>query len=293
MIAIVEAEPLAELYRANFAELWSHGDVERSGHTAPRRTGWGRPRCTSSTPGHGGQLSQRNATAIGAARERVRIASPVITRPVLATLAELADRGTADVMGVVDVPQVAQVFRQWAENSEQPWKIPLLGKVLAGLPFAAKPSTLRRPDGGVHDFMHCKLTVADDVAFLGLNFLALGRAGTRRTCSRSDAGLADRLAGFVDEIRSLYSRGGKARAEQLHDLLRAVGERKDSSEVLCGDAASAEELLAHPVEQAAPVARALEDDRVVHRLAGLDQGQRLEHLVERPEAAREADDASE
>ena len=207
VIAIVEAGPLAELYRANFAELWSHGDVERSGHTAPRRTRVGEAEVHPwFTPGHGEQLSQRIATAIGAARERVRIASPVITSgPVLATLAELADRGTADVMGVVDGPQVAQVFRQWAENPNSSWKIPLLGKVLAGLPFAAKPSTPWRPDGGVHDFMHCKLTVADDVAFLGsFNLSRSGEQNAENMLEIRDAGLADRLAGFVDEIRSLY-----------------------------------------------------------------------------------------
>ena len=207
VIAIVEAAPLAELYRANFAELWSHGDVERSGHTAPRRTRVGEAEVHPwFTPGHGEQLSQRIATAIGAARERVRIASPVITSgPVLATLAELADRGTADVMGVVDGPQVAQVFRQWAENPNSSWKIPLLGKVLAGLPFAAKPSTPWRPDGGVHDFMHCKLTVADDVAFLGsFNLSRSGEQNAENMLEIRDAGLADRLAGFVDEIRSLY-----------------------------------------------------------------------------------------
>ena len=151
--------------------------------------------------GHGEQLSQRIATAIEG-RERVRIASPVITSgPVLATLAELADRGTADVMGVVD-PQVAQVFRQWAENPNSSWKIPLLGKVWRP-PLRREASTPWRPDGGVHDFMHCKLTVADDVAFLGsFNLSRSGEQNAENMLEIRDAGLADRLAGFVDEIRS-------------------------------------------------------------------------------------------
>ena len=72
------------------------------------------------TPGHGEELSQRVATLIGGARERVRIASPVLTSgPVLATLNELAERGRCDVAGVVDGPQVATVFEQWAENAPQ------------------------------------------------------------------------------------------------------------------------------------------------------------------------------
>ena len=43
------------------------------------------------TPGYGEELSHRIAKALGRARQRVRIASPVITAgPVLGTLAEMA-----------------------------------------------------------------------------------------------------------------------------------------------------------------------------------------------------------
>src|SRR5438067_1362365 len=46
-----------------------------------------------------------------------------------------------------------------------------------------------------------------------------------------------------------------------------------------------------PVQQRLPVAAAEEDDREVEHLAGLDQRQRLEQLVERAEAAREDHEA--
>ena len=53
--------------------------------------------------------------------------------------------------------------------------------------------------------MHCKLTVADDVAFLGsFNLSRSGEQNAENMLEIRDAGLADRLAGFVDEIRSLY-----------------------------------------------------------------------------------------
>ena len=54
---------------------------------------------------------------------------------------------------------------------------------------------------------------------------------------------------------------------------------------------SASASLAHPVEQLAPVVRADEDDGEVEHLAGLDQRQRLEELVERAEAAGEDHEA--
>ena len=49
-------------------------------------------------------------------------------------------------------------------------------------------------------------------------------------------------------------------------------------------------VVADPVEQPLPVIAAEEDDREVEHLAGLDQGQRLEQLVQGPEAAGEHDE---
>ena len=88
----VESEALAVAYGANFEELWERRDVEHSGDVEPvwADLGAGMRARAWFTPGHGGELSQAIATAIGRARRRVRIASPVLTSgPVLATLAEL------------------------------------------------------------------------------------------------------------------------------------------------------------------------------------------------------------
>ena len=207
VLAIVEHGEVGERFAANFAELWDRRDVEHSGFVDPEPVGVGGARVTPwFTPGNGEELSQRIASRIGQARERVRIASPVITSgPVLATLNELAGRGRADVAGVVDGPQVATVFEQWADNGQSAWKIPLLAASLTKLPFAAKPSTPWRPDGGVHDFMHAKLTVADDAVFLGsFNLSRSGEDNAENMLEIRDPGLADRMAAFVDEIRALY-----------------------------------------------------------------------------------------
>ena len=57
-----------------------------------------------------------------------------------------------------------------------------------------------------------------------------------------------------------------------------------------GDHPVGEQLPVDPVDHLAPVVRVEEDDREVTDLAGLDQRQRLVHLVERPEAAGEDDE---
>jgi phosphatidylserine/phosphatidylglycerophosphate/cardiolipin synthase-like enzyme len=97
------------------------------------------------------------------------------------------------------------VFDQWAENGQSAWKIPLLEAALTKLPVSAKPSTPWRPGGGVHDFMHCKLTVADDTVFLGsFNLSRSGEQNAENMLELRDATLADRMAAYIDGIRGRY-----------------------------------------------------------------------------------------
>ncbi len=217
VLAIVESREIADRFRQNFEELWSRPEVDHSGKVEPDPVDVGGVQVTAwFTPGHGEQLSHRIATAIGSARGRVRIASPVITSgPVLGTLAELAGKGGRDIAGVVDGPQVTTVFHQWAENVHTAWKIPLLATTLTKLPFSAKPSTPWTPDSKLHDFMHCKLTVADDVVFLGsFNLSRSGEQNAESVLEIHDASLAERMAKFVDEVRARYP-GAQIPAESL------------------------------------------------------------------------------
>jgi phosphatidylserine/phosphatidylglycerophosphate/cardiolipin synthase-like enzyme len=208
VIVTVDSGDLAGAYLANFEELWDRRDVERSGRVEPAWADLGdgvraRPWFT---PGHGTDLSQAIATAIGCARRRVRIASPVITSgPVLATLAELGGAADhVDIAGVVDEPQTDAVYGQWAANGVSAWKIPLLAKALSQLPFSGKPSTPWGPDT-VHDFMHAKVTVADDTVFAGsFNLSRSGERNAENVLEIRDAALADRMATFVDSIRARY-----------------------------------------------------------------------------------------
>jgi phosphatidylserine/phosphatidylglycerophosphate/cardiolipin synthase-like enzyme len=207
VIAIVANEPIAGHFRQNFEELWSDRDVARSGKVKPEPVDVDGVRVTAwFTPGHGEKLSHQIASAIGSARRRVRIASPVITSgPILGTLAELADKGGRDIAGVVDGPQTATVFHQWAENGHTAWKIPLLSAILRKLAFSAKPSTPWTPELAVHDFMHAKVTIADDVAFVGsFNLSRSGEQNAESVLEIHDSQIAERLASFVDEVRERY-----------------------------------------------------------------------------------------
>ena len=202
VIVTVDSPAVAARYREDFEQLWTTRDVARSGKidTAPvdgMRVWF--------CPGRGEKVAHRIAKAIGSARRRVRIASPVISSaPILGTLAQAASDGKVDLAGVVDATQIAEVLGQWHENGNAEWKAPLLRTTLTRAPFSGKVTTPYAP-GSVHDYMHAKVTVADDTVFVGsFNLSHSGELNAENVLERTDAALADRLAGFVDEVRKRY-----------------------------------------------------------------------------------------
>ena len=206
VIATVESPELALHYGQNFEELWSLRHVQRTGKidTAPVSVGslsmraWFCPR-------RGERLAHRIAKAIGTATRRVRIASPVISSaPILATLAQVASDGRVDLAGVIDQTQILEVLRQWEMNGNASWKEPLLRTTLTRAPFSGKHSTPYGP-GTVHDYMHAKVTVADDLVFVGsFNLSHSGELNAENVLEISDPALAERLAAFVDDVRGKY-----------------------------------------------------------------------------------------
>ena len=212
VLVTVASEELAHAFALNFEELWKGGDVEHSGFVEPRPVEVdGRRVRAWFTPGFADALTHRLAKKIGHAR-RVRICSPVITSaPVLATLAQRIADGGADIAGCVDATQVDEVIRQWHAEGNAAWKLPLLQQVLAG-DFAGKNSTPWAP-GSLHDFMHAKLVVADDVVFVGsFNLSHSGERNAENVLEIPDAELAQRLSAYVDEVRRRYPAYG-ARAD--------------------------------------------------------------------------------
>jgi phosphatidylserine/phosphatidylglycerophosphate/cardiolipin synthase-like enzyme len=207
VIARVTSRALAERFTRNFDELWETGIVELSGRVDPVRVDVGGTRVRAwFTPGYGDALSHRIGKRIGRAARRVRVCSPVITAaPVLAALAQVNSERNVDLAGCVDATQVADVIRQWHANGNAAWKLPLLERALADR-FSAKRSTPWSQES-LHDFMHAKVTVADDVVFVGsFNLSRSGEKNAENTLEIENAALADTLAAYVDEVRERYPR---------------------------------------------------------------------------------------
>lgn len=203
VIVTAASAALAAVYADDFEQLWRSREVARTGRTpsAPIDVGGIEVRPWF-TPGHSRQLVHRIASAVGHARERVRIASPVITSgPILGTLAETLDDGV-DVGIVIDGTQVGEVLRQWEHR--RGWKRATLERVARDPRTRAKVST---PWGlaTVHDFMHAKVTIVDGTVFVGsYNLSRSGETNAEDVLEIADAALADRLAAYVDALRERY-----------------------------------------------------------------------------------------
>jgi phosphatidylserine/phosphatidylglycerophosphate/cardiolipin synthase-like enzyme len=201
VVTVVHSPAIAKAFDLDFGQLWSTGDVARTGFVDPR---WDEGIRVWMTPGHGEDLSSRIAKLIRRSKRRVRICSPVITTgPVLGTLAQVLADHSVDLAGCVDATQIREVVHQWRENDNVSWKLPLLQKVMAG-PFTGKNST-PYGDGTVHDFMHAKICVCDDTVFVGsFNLSRSGEKNAENVLEIEDAAIADQLAGFVDLVRAKY-----------------------------------------------------------------------------------------
>lgn len=202
----LDSPELAAVYARNFAQLWEREKVEDSGNfdTELIRIGDADVRPWFS-PGRGEALAHQIAKYIGIATKRVRIASPVLTSgPILGTLSEVLAEKRVEVLGVCDWTQLHAVFGQWEKNPGSQWKMPLLAQVLEGAEFTGKRSTPYAP-GRVHDYMHAKVTVADDVTFIGsFNLSRSGEMNAENVLEIHSSAVADQVAAYIDHVRSLY-----------------------------------------------------------------------------------------
>ena len=106
VIVTVRSAKIAYAYALTFEQLWESGQVADTGaDPRPQQVNGAQVRAWF-CPEHGEGLSHRVAKHIGKARERVRIASPVLTSgPILATLVEVLNERRCDVRGIVDDPR--------------------------------------------------------------------------------------------------------------------------------------------------------------------------------------------
>ena len=210
VILRIPSAALASEYLRNFEELWSSGRVDTSGRydLAPQDVPYDGASARTGiwfSPGRGQQIAHIVAGRLGRARRRIRMCSPVITAgPILGTLAEVNTHRPVDFKGVYDRTQMAEALSQWRTDPHAGWKAPAFEAVAGRLPFASKVSTPYAP-GSVHDYMHAKITVVDDVVLTGsYNLSHSGEDNAENLVELHNAALADVFAQYVDRVFARY-----------------------------------------------------------------------------------------
>ncbi|HET9847676.1 MAG TPA: phospholipase D-like domain-containing protein [Candidatus Dormibacteraeota bacterium] len=202
---------LAAEYTRNFNELWSIGQVDSSGKydlgsvSIPWTDGAVRTHVFFS-PGRGKQMAHVIADRLAHARKRIRVCSPVITAGViLGTLADVARSSNLDFKGVYDRTQMAEVLGQWRVDPHAGWKGPAFQSLTASLPFASKVTTPYSPTS-IHDYMHAKITVADNTVFTGsYNLSHAGEENAENLLELDNGALADRFVAYIDGVFARYA----------------------------------------------------------------------------------------
>ncbi len=300
VIVTVDSAPLALAYDAQLRGALAPAPPRRHGRFDTPVVAIGAARVRPwFCPGRGRELAHRIARADRPRRAAHPDRSPVLTSaPVLAALAEVLDERRVDATGVVDITQTRQALAQWTANDQVRWKAPVLERVLDGLRFAGKHSTPYAPDTP-HDFMHAKISVVDDVVFVGSynlsrsgednaeNVLEIEDRGARRPRRGVDRRRCARATRRAPSSRPCSTGAEDAQPDDLarRRPRRAAGRARGPQHPLADDA------LAHPVQRDRPSARRpTSTTGKLLDLLGDDQVQRLEQLVERAEAAREHDE---
>ncbi|GAC1474326.1 MAG: hypothetical protein PVSMB7_29250 [Chloroflexota bacterium] len=212
IIVVLPSDDLATYFRRDFDDLWSAGAIENSGG---RDGGTASLTCDGEaatvevwfSPGGGVAMAQAVADAIAQAKQRIVIASPVLTvGTVLGALRDAQSRNEVTIRGVYDWTQMREVLHQWSDEPQATWKVKAFTDLVQTSHMAGKHSTPFAP-GSVHDYMHMKSIVVDDAVFTGsYNFSHSGEDNAenllRIECSR----FADDVAAVIDGLIGRYGR---------------------------------------------------------------------------------------
>ena len=202
----VLSQPLALQFREDFEELWAKRDVASSGKFTTEWVDLGASRVRPYfSPGRAQKMVHEISQRLATATRRIRIASPVLTSgPVLGTLTQVLKTGTVDVRGVYDRTQMEEVKHQWTGSQFSTWKLEAFQAIEKTGRFASKKSTPWGV-GTTHDYMHAKMTVADDTVFVGsFNLSHSGEMNAENVLEIEDPALAEMAAAFIDRLIARY-----------------------------------------------------------------------------------------
>lgn len=214
LIVQVRSTELAGRFTTDFEEMWRRGKVENTGGKAAGpvpATYAGAPATVTVwfSPDGGVDMANAVAHAIAAASRRILIASPVLTDgPILGALADAAHLRRVPMRGVYDRTQMQEALQQWGQTNHGGWKSAAFRYIVQTAGFASKVSTPYAA-GSVHDYMHVKILVTDDIVFTGsYNFSRSGEENAENLLRIESAAFANECASFIESLIARYGSGG-------------------------------------------------------------------------------------
>jgi phosphatidylserine/phosphatidylglycerophosphate/cardiolipin synthase-like enzyme len=202
--------PLAQLYRADFEEMWASGKLDNTGkkdggNSVLSYGGDDVPTTVWFSPGLGRAMAHVVASAISHAQTRIVICSPVVTvGSILGSLGDVLDTSRVPVRGVVDATQMAEVREQWSRSPAEAWKIGAFDTLMHATGLAGKHSIPYGPHT-IHDFMHAKMIIVDDTTFVGsYNFSHSGEENAENLLRFESSRLADTCVHYIDQLIARY-----------------------------------------------------------------------------------------
>ena len=206
-LLIISAAPdLAASYETDFVDLWTTGRISGTGQGDTGRLSVGPVGIAYYfAPGEGAVIETVLADLIASARQRIRVASMVLSSgPILQALVNQINAGL-DVTGIYDGPQMADVSADWARGAPGG-----VGQQHAALWEKVKPHLQAKPSlrfspSGPHNFMHNKVLVVDNTVVTGsFNFSGNAVRNAENVLQLDSNALADQYATYVDQLIARY-----------------------------------------------------------------------------------------
>ncbi|HEY3290200.1 MAG TPA: phosphatidylserine/phosphatidylglycerophosphate/cardiolipin synthase family protein [Anaerolineae bacterium] len=204
----VPSQELAKYYETDFQELFDTGNIDSTGENDRGTVTLddGTRIDVAFSPGEGNTIDQEVAQLIASARQRIRVASMLISsRHILYALQNAIRRQQVpDIHGIYDSTQMQQTILNWQDVPHNLPLVDIFQEVVAG--FAAKVSIPYSP-GGKHNFMHSKVVVCDDSVFMGsFNLSHSATMNAENALVIHNAGIADQYVAYIDLLIAQYKK---------------------------------------------------------------------------------------
>lgn len=208
-VIILRSQELAAYYRHDFDELWVDGNLAASGtmdsgEDTMQYKGEPAHVLVNFSPGEGEWIDQAIANQIDRTQHKVTLAFVVLTSSRILRAVQGLMMRNVPIVGIYDASQMEGVKYQWSMVPANHWKIPAFEEIIRYAQLVGKKST-PYTENSVHDFMHNKIMVLDDVVITGsYNFSRHAQQNAENLLILKSDALAQTYSEHIDSLMDKY-----------------------------------------------------------------------------------------